>query len=95
MRNSMTKNAATGFMAGLGFGAGLALLFAPRSGVRTRVLLARKTRKGADYVKRQAAGLWDSATELVEKGQKEAVDRKKSLKRAVEMGKRTYLQSVG
>jgi gas vesicle protein len=82
-------------MTGLGFGAGLALLFAPRSGVRTRVLLARKTRKGTDLIKRRTTSAWNSASNLFAKGQKEAAQHKEGLKRAIEIGKRTYRQSVG
>jgi gas vesicle protein len=93
MNHSMSKH--TAFMTGLGIGAGIALIFAPRSGVRTRVLLARKTRRGTAYLKQQATTMWDSAAELFEKGQKEAVNHKEGLKRAVEMGKREYLRSVG
>ncbi|HEY4361309.1 MAG TPA: YtxH domain-containing protein [Bryobacteraceae bacterium] len=96
------KNNFLGFAAGLGFGAGLALLYAPRSGVRTRVLLARKARKSANYVKRQAntlrdsaASLRDTAAELLQKGQQEALNHKEGLARAVEIGKRTYFESVG
>jgi gas vesicle protein len=91
MSHSTSKNNALGFMAGLGFGAGMALLFAPRSGVRTRVLLARTTRKGTNYLKQQATTLQDTATDIIEKGHRQA----EGIKRAVETGKKAYLQSVG
>lgn len=91
----MRKSTAARFLAGVGFGAGVALLFAPRSGAKTRLLLAKRTRKGADYLKHQATALWDSATDLIEKGQEEVAHRKQGLRRAIEIGKRTYLRSVG
>ncbi len=82
-------------MIGLGLGAGIALLFAPKTGDRTRLLIARRTRKGANYLKRQATDLRNSATDLIGKGQEEMARHAEGLKRAVEIGKRTYRESVG
>src|SRR5208283_2559420 len=57
------------FLAGLGMGAILALLFAPRSGKETREYIAGKAEEGRDYVKaktedlrRQAEGTALSST---------------------------------
>lgn len=43
------------FLAGLGTGVALAMLFAPNSGSATRVLIRRKLRDGEDWAKDQAA----------------------------------------
>ncbi len=91
----MNKNNALDLMIGLGLGAGIALLFAPKPGDKTRLLIARRTRKGTDYLKRQATELRDSATDLIEKSQEEVARHADGLRRAVAMGKRTYRQVIG
>jgi gas vesicle protein len=91
----MNKNNTIGLMIGFGLGVGVALLFAPKSGDRTRLLIARTTRDGADYLKSQATALRDSASDFIEKGQEEVARHAEGLRRAVEIGKRTYQESVG
>ena len=91
----MNKDCALGFMIGLGFGVGIALLFAPKSGDQTRSLIANKTREGTDYLKQQATELRDSAADVIEKGREEVTRHKEGLKRAVETGKQAYQESAG
>ncbi len=91
----MNKNNALVLMIGFGLGAGIALLFASKSGDRTRLLIARRTRKGTNYLKRQATVLRDSATGIVERSQEAVAQHAEGLRRAVEIGKRTYRESVG
>ena len=91
----MNKDCTLGFMIGLGFGVGIALLFAPKSGDDTRALIANKTRKGTDYLKQQATELSDSAADFIEKSREEATRQKEGLKRAVETGKQAYQESAG
>ena len=43
------------FLAGIGIGSILALLFAPRSGEETREFLRERTQDGRDYVKNKGA----------------------------------------
>jgi gas vesicle protein len=73
----------------------MGLLFAPRSGTRTRVLLARRTKQKTEYIKNQATALRDSAAEMVERGQRQAMRHKENLARAVENGRRAYRQAMG
>lgn len=82
-------------LTGIGIGAGFGLLFAPRSGRRTRVLIARKTRESAESLKEQAGGLCDRAFSLAERGQQEVLRHKQGLTRAIETGTRAYRQAMG
>jgi gas vesicle protein len=66
------------FAAGLGIGAGLTLLWAPRSGADTRAALRDKASEGQDLLKRQASDMRDSVTNVIERG----VDALRTVSRA-------------
>ncbi len=50
MSDNKVTNAVAFLLIGTGIGAGLALLFAPRSGKETRKFLADRAEEGKDYV---------------------------------------------
>ena len=72
------------FLAGLGIGAILALLFAPRSGEETRRYLAGKAEEGKDYLNSKTQELREQADELVEKGKDRLAQEKERLAGALE-----------
>lgn len=80
----------TFFLAGMGIGAILALLFAPRSGEETREYIRERSQEGRDYVKKQAHDLRGRAEEFAEKGKEVAERQRESLEAALEAGKRAY-----
>ena len=90
----MNKDHTLGFLIGLSFGVGIALLFAPKSGDATRSLIANKTREGTDHLKHQATVLRDSATDVIEKGREEVARHKEGMKHAVLAGKQACHESV-
>ncbi|HKW90030.1 MAG TPA: YtxH domain-containing protein [Candidatus Acidoferrales bacterium] len=78
------------FIVGLGVGALIGILFAPKAGEETRRDLARKAEEGKDYAQRKARELRERAEDLIERS-KEIMNREKSsLAAAVEAGKETY-----
>jgi len=78
------------FLAGLGIGAAIALLFAPRSGEETREYLRERYDDVRDTTKKKARELRERTEELVEKG-KDFVDRQReSVEAAVDAGKQAY-----
>jgi len=78
------------FLAGLGIGAVVALLFAPRSGKETREFIVQKTEEGRDFVKSKSEELRKQAEDAVEKG-KDLVNKQKDLlSAALEAGKQAY-----
>ncbi len=56
------------FLAGLGIGAVIALLFAPRSGKETRDMIVQKAEEGRDFVKTKSEEIRKQAEDAVEKG---------------------------
>jgi len=78
------------FLAGLGIGAILALLFAPGSGKETRDFLTGKAEEGRDYVKAKAEDLRRQAEGAVERGKDLVTKQKELLSAALEAGKQAY-----
>ena len=82
----------TYFLVGLGVGALVGVLFAPKAGEETRDLLAKKADEGRDFAQRKARELRERADDLIERG-KEVTSRKKdSIAAAVEAGREAYLR---
>ncbi len=80
------------FLAGLGVGAILALLFAPKSGKETRELIGQKAEEGRDYVTARGKELRKDAEDLVEKGKDLVAKQKEQLSAALEAGKQAYYE---
>lgn len=80
----------TFFLAGLGIGAVLAILFAPGSGEETRQLLSDKAGEGKEYVASKSKELRKQAEELVEKAKELVSQQKEQLSAALEAGKQAY-----
>src|SRR5258708_8773906 len=78
------------FLAGLGIGALVGVLYAPQSGEETRELLAGKADESRDYVLRKSREIKDQATGYVERGKGIIAEQKEHLTAAVEAGKQAY-----
>src|ERR1700729_506191 len=78
------------FLVGLGIGALVGILFAPKSGEETREYLTSKAEEGRDYAQKKARELRERAEDLIERS-KEIMDRQKEgVAAAVEAGKAAY-----
>jgi len=78
----MNKDCLIGLSLGIGVGAALGILLAPRSGEKTQKMIARKLRKSTDYFQDQASGLRDSAADLVEKGKEQMARQRQAFEQA-------------
>jgi len=78
------------FLAGMGIGAVLALLFAPKSGKETRDFLTEKAEEGRDYVTARGRDLRKQAEEVVDKAKDVVSKQKEQLSAALEAGKQAY-----
>ena len=78
------------FLAGLGIGAAVALLLAPRTGKETRDMIVQKAEEGRDFVFTKTEEIRKQAEDAVEKG-KDLVNKQKDLlSAALEAGKQAY-----
>src|SRR5260370_35554952 len=80
----------TYFLVGLGVGALVGILFAPKSGEETRDFLSKKADEGKDYAQKKASEVRERADELVERGKEVAVRKKDSISTAAEAGAEAY-----
>lgn len=78
------------FLVGLGIGALVGILFAPKSGEETREFLSDKADEGREYAQRKAQELRERADDLIERSKEIMSKQKDALSSAVELGKETY-----
>jgi gas vesicle protein len=78
------------FLVGLGIGALLGILFAPKSGDETREYLSAKADEGREYAQRKARELRERAEDLIERSKEIMSRQKDALSSAVDAGKETY-----
>jgi gas vesicle protein len=82
----------TYFLVGLGVGALVGILFAPKSGEETREFLSKRADDGRDFAQKKARELRARADELIEQSNDVAVRKKDSIAAAVEAGREAYLR---
>ena len=82
------------FLAGLGIGSVVGILFAPRSGDETRELLASRYDEGKDYVSRRSREAREQAEEYVERGKRVVNRTRDNVTSAVEAGKQAYREAA-
>ena len=80
----------TYFLVGLGVGALVGVLFAPKSGEDTREYLSKRADEGRDFAQRKARELRERADDLIERGKDAAVRGKDSISAAVEGAREAY-----
>lgn len=78
------------FLIGLGIGALVGILFAPKSGEETREYLTNKADEGKEYAQRKARELRERADDLLERGKEVAKSQKSSISAAVDAGREAY-----
>ncbi len=82
----------TYFLVGLGVGALMGVLFAPKSGEETREFLTKRADDGREFAQKKARELRERADELIERGKDVASRKRDSLTAAVEAGREAFLR---
>lgn len=82
------------FLAGLGFGALLGVLYAPRAGKETRESLKSTAQEGTEYLRTRGREARETMNEWVERG-KDVVSRgKEQIGSAVDAARQTYRETA-
>jgi len=82
------------FLAGLGIGAAVGILYAPQSGSETRELLMSKAEEGSEYVRKRARDARDQAGQWAQKGKEAYNTQKEQIRSAVEAGRQAYREKT-
>ena len=78
------------FLMGLGIGALMGILFAPKSGEETREYIAMKTKEGNKLARKKVRALGDRVEETVERGKEMIAQTEKQIATAIDSGRKTY-----
>jgi gas vesicle protein len=78
------------FLVGLGIGALVGILFAPKSGEETREYLTSKADEGRDFAQKKARELRERAEDLIERSKEIMARSKDQISSAVEGAKDAY-----
>ncbi len=93
----MSDDSSNGFMwflAGLGLGALIGVLYAPQSGEETREQIRRSAREGADRLREQAKHAREQAGEYVDRGREKWNQQRDNFRSAVEAGRQAYREAT-
>lgn len=78
------------FLAGMGIGAALGVLYAPQAGSETREILRSKAEEGREFVRTQARQARQHANEWADRGRDVLSQQKEQFRSAYEAGRQAY-----
>jgi gas vesicle protein len=82
------------FLAGLGLGALVGVLYAPRAGSETREEILARAEQGRDYVRSRAREAREQASGWVDKGRDVVSQQKDQFRAAYEAGRQAYQEAT-
>ncbi|HTU41268.1 MAG TPA: YtxH domain-containing protein [Candidatus Aquilonibacter sp.] len=82
------------FLAGLGVGALVGVLYAPLSGTETREVLRSKAEEGREFVKERARQAREQATDWVDRSRDVVNQQKDQFRAAYEAGRQAYQEAT-
>ena len=82
------------FLAGLGIGAVVGVLYAPRSGEETREVLLSKAQEGRERVRHQARRARQQAEDWMDRGRDVVSQQKEQFRAAYEAGRQAYHETT-
>jgi gas vesicle protein len=82
------------FLAGIGLGALVGVLYAPRSGSETRDVLRARAEEGRDYMRTRAREARGQATDWVDRGRDVVNQQKDQFRAAYEAGRQAYQEAT-
>jgi gas vesicle protein len=94
MSENNSSNSFVWFLAGLGLGAVVGVLYAPRSGSETREVLRARAEEGRDYMRSRAREARSQASEWVDRGRDVVNQQKDQFRAAYEAGRQAYQEAT-
>jgi gas vesicle protein len=88
------NNSFVWFLAGLGVGALVGVLYAPSAGSEIRDNLRSKAEEGREFMKERARKAREQASDLVDRGREVAKQQKEQFKSAYEAGRQAYHEAT-
>jgi gas vesicle protein len=82
------------FLAGLGLGAVVGVLYAPRAGNETREALRARAEEGRDYMRSRAREAREHASEWVDRSRDVVNQQKDQFRAAYEAGRQAYQEAT-
>ena len=82
------------FLAGLGLGALVGILYAPKSGRETRETLLSSAEEGRDYVVTRGREAKEQVSQWVGRGKEAVVRQKEQINSAIEAGRQAYREAT-
>jgi gas vesicle protein len=82
------------FLAGLGIGAAVGILYAPRTGEETRQQIRDAAEQGRDVVKQHARDAREQAGTWADKGREYLNNQKEQIRSAYEAGRQAYREAT-
>jgi gas vesicle protein len=82
------------FLAGVGLGALVGILYAPKAGSETREVLRSRAEEGRDYVRNRAREAREQASDWVDRGRDAVNQQKDQFRAAYEAGRQAYQEAT-
>lgn len=82
------------FLAGLGFGALLGVLYAPRSGRETREAIKNSAQEGSEYLKTRGREARDTMNQWVDRGKDVVGQQKDKISAAIDASRQAYREAA-
>jgi gas vesicle protein len=93
MSDRDSSNSFMWFLAGLGFGALLGVLYAPRSGRETREAIKNSAQEGGEYLKTRGKEARDSMNQWVDRGKEVVGQHKEKISAAIDASRQAYREA--
>jgi gas vesicle protein len=94
MSDRESSNSFVWFVAGMGLGALVGILYAPRPGTETRDVLRARAEEGRDYMRSRAREARNQASEWVDRGREVVNQQKDQFRAAYEAGRQAYQEAT-
>ena len=95
MSDRDNSNSLLWFLAGLGFGALMGVLYAPRSGRDTRDALLNTAQEGSEYLKNRGKEARETVSQWVDRGKDVVSQKKEQISSAIDATRQAYREAAG